>query len=413
MRAPGCARQIRRNEMAVITGNANDNVLRGLSSADSVYGLDGNDTLYGPGKLFGGMGDDTYIYNLNRGGYFNNLGDYGNESTSEGYDTLILNINAADVGFQLRSPNIEQYVFNGNISTIDGLETSTASLTIKLNATGPAVDSNSGSTESPYTGEHLYYEISATSGEDTIWGSNYDDHINGSKSADVMLGGKGNDVYEVDTKSDIVIELGGGGHDRINCTAREYNLQINVEDLYAYGERGSTGLNFNGNVNSNHIEITGDFDHVVKSGAGDDYVSTAGGNDYLIGGTGNDTLVGGLGNDGYRTDIGNFGKDVITDAGGADDSLELMGLNPEQIWFSQVGNDLKIYNIDSPTNNVTVQNWFSDANARLETIYANGKSLESFRLNDLISVMSDFTRPNSSTEAINPAVTQAIQADWR
>jgi hypothetical protein len=90
-----------------------------------------------------------------------------------------------------------------------------------------------------------------------------------------------------------------------------------------------------------------------------------------------------------------------------------MGLNPDQIWFYQVGNDLKIYNIDSPTNNVTVQNWFSDANARLETIYANGKSLESFRLNDLISVMSDFTRPNSSTETINPAVTQAIQADWR
>jgi len=403
--------------MAVITGNANDNVLRGLSSADSVYGLDGNDTLYGPGQLFGGVGDDNYIFTILGGGIFNTTGTFGRENPNQGYDIINFNIAHPDTAVYLRSKNIEEYIFNipnGNRTSI-GLwspDTTTDPLTIRINGTQPAIDSLTGLTTDP-EGAPVYYDIFAAAGSDTIWGSEYDDHIDGGKGADVLLGSKGDDIYEVDVKSDIVIELGGGGHDRINCTAREYNLQINVEDLYAYGERGSTGLNFNGNVNSNHIEITGDFDHVVKSGAGDDYVSTAGGNDYLIGGTGNDTLVGGLGNDGYRTDIGNFGKDVITDAGGADDSLELMGLNPEQIWFSQVGNDLKIYNIDSPTNNVTVQNWFSDANARLETIYANGKSLESFRLNDLISVMSDFTRPNTSTETVNPVLNQAIQADWR
>jgi Ca2+-binding RTX toxin-like protein len=402
--------------MAVINGNANDNVLRGLSSADSVYGLDGNDTLYGPGKLFGGKGDDTYIYTQTKTPMVNYNGSYGTELPDQGYDTLIINmINDGGVVFT-DNANIEEFVINGNPGAVGGLGGPGDTLqpfVIHLNTTHTALDEGTGLPVDELTGEPVKYYIWSAAGDDTIWGSAFGDHIDGSKGADVMLGGKGDDIYEVDVKSDIVIEMGGGGHDRINCTAREYNLQINVEDLYAYGERGSTGLNFNGNVNNNHIEITGDFDHVVKSGAGDDYVSTAGGNDYLIGGVGNDTLAGGLGNDGYRTEIGNFGKDVITDVGGADDSLELMGLNPEQIWLTQVGNDLKIYNIDSPTNNVTVQNWFSDPNARMETIYANGKSLEGARLNDLISVMSDFTRPNSSGEVVNPAVTQAIQSDWR
>jgi Ca2+-binding RTX toxin-like protein len=403
MRAPGCARQIRRNDMAVITGDANDNVLRGLSGTDSVYGLDGNDTLYGTGKLFGGKGDDTYIFTTNAINPVIGV-NVATEIAGEGYDTIIIN-DTRELGIvSLNCPNVEQYIINGNPWGV-GNANITNSIEIHFNATHAAYSSN----EPDLT----TYSIVTGSGDDTIWGSDFSDGITGGAGADVMLGGKGNDIYEVNVKSDIVIEMGGGGHDTIECTAREYNLPINVEDLHAYGEKGSTGLNFNGNFGNNRIEITGDYDRIVKSWAGDDYVRTEGGNDYLIGGPGNDTLVGGLGNDGYRTDIGNFGKDVIADAGGTDDSVELMGLNPDQIWFSQVGNDLKIYNIDSPTNNVTIQNWFSDPNARVETIYANGKSLEGFRLNDLISVMSDFTRPNSSGEVVNPAVTQAIQSDWR
>jgi Ca2+-binding RTX toxin-like protein len=389
--------------MAVINGNANDNVLRGLSNADSVYGFDGDDTLYGPGKLFGGRGDDTYIYTTKS--LTPSFGaNVATELANEGFDTIIIN-DTADIGIvSLSCPNVEKYIINGNPWGIGNANT-TYSIEIQFNATHAAY--------SPDDPDLKYYSIVTGSGDDTIWGSEFSDNITGGAGADVMLGGRGDDLYEVNVKSDIVIEMGGGGHDGIECTAREYNLPINVEDLYAYGDKGSTGLNFNGNFGNNHIEITGNYDRIVKSGAGDDYISTAGGNDYLIGGTGNDTLVGGLGNDGYRADIGNFGKDVINDIGGVDDSLEVVGLNPEQIWLTQVGNDLKIYNIDSPTNNVTVQNWFSDPNARMETIYANGKSLEGFRLNDLISVMSDFTLPNSSLEKVNPAVTQAIQADWR
>jgi Ca2+-binding RTX toxin-like protein len=415
MRALGCARQLRRNDMAVITGDANDNVLRGLSSSDTVYGLDGNDTLTGINQLigytrtistlYGGAGDDTYNFTQDKAALVHLGTSYGKsiiEQTDQGLDTFNLTVTVGGGLIITDLPNVETFNIYGNVLGVLGTDKNDE---ISIHPTHAYSDPNDSTA--------TQWEISGGGGNDTLWGSDFSDRIMGDYGSDVMLGGKGDDIYEVDVKSDIVIEMGGGGHDRINCTAREYNLQINVEDLYADGINGATGLNFNGNVGNNHMEFTGDYDHVVKSGSGDDYVSTAGGNDYLIGGTGNDTLVGGLGNDGYRTDIGNFGKDVITDAGGADDSLDLMGLNPEQIWFSQVGNDLKIYNIDSPTNNVTVQNWFSDANARLETIYANGKSLESFRLNDLISVMSDFTRPNTSTETVNPVLNQAIQADWR
>jgi Ca2+-binding RTX toxin-like protein len=397
--------------MAVIYGNANNNVLRGSIGVDSIYGLDGNDTLYGPGRLFGGAGNDTYII-YQSGAIANADRNSGIELANEGYDTLIFNLKN-DIPIVIAdSPNVEEYIVNGNAGLIDGNDSKypSSGKTIYLNATAAYADIPMGGYDDQ--GNPFHYTIYGSSGSDTIWGSNFDDDIYGGKGADVLLGGRGNDTYEVDAKSDIVIEMGGGGYDRINCTAREYNLQINVEDLYAYGERGSTGLNFNGNVNSNHIEITGDFDRIVKSGAGDDYVSTAGGNDYLIGGTGNDTLAGGVGDDGYRTEIGAFGQDIINDIGGTNDSLELMGLNPEQLWLSQVGNDLRIYNIDSPTNNVTVKNWFSSTDARMEKIFANGNVLEEDGLRQLINVMSIFQRPSSSSAPIDAVVAQAIKADW-
>jgi Ca2+-binding RTX toxin-like protein len=120
MRALGFARQLRRNDMAVITGDANDNVLRGLSSADSVYGLDGNDTLYGPGSLYGGKGDDTYIFDITDGDYTINLrGNLGKENPNEGYDTMVFNINSPGIAVSLKSPNIEEYIFNGNVEAIN------------------------------------------------------------------------------------------------------------------------------------------------------------------------------------------------------------------------------------------------------------------------------------------------------
>jgi Ca2+-binding RTX toxin-like protein len=415
MRALGCARQLRRNDMAVITGDANDNVLRGLSGADSIYGLDGDDTLYGPGKLFGGKGDDTYIYTQTKTPMVNYNGSYGTELPDQGYDTLIINmINDGGVVFT-DNANIEEFVINGNPGAVGGLGgpgDTLQPLVIHLNATHTALDEGTGLPVDELTGEPVKYYIWSAAGDDTIWGSAFGDHIDGSKGADVMLGGKGDDIYEVDVKSDIVIEMGGGGHDRINCTAREYNLQINVEDLYAYGEKGATGKHFNGNVGSNHIEITGDFNRDVLAGKGNDYVSTAGGNDWLRGGEGNDTLVGGLGNDYYRNEGTNFGADVINDAGGTNDTLEFLGVDAERLWFTQIGNDLKITNIDSPNNSVRVQNWFTQTDPALETIFAHGKELDGRLVSELVSVMSDFVMPINATEPMNAVVAQFIQADW-
>jgi Ca2+-binding RTX toxin-like protein len=414
MRALGCALhlQIRRNDMAVITGDANDNVLRALSSSDTVYGLDGNDTIYGPGQMYGGFGDDTYIISV--GGPYGNLKrDQGQELIDQGYDTLIFNLKHDYVTTLIAdSPNIEEYIVNGNPIWVNGgsFTTNIQNKTIALNATKPAMDTDTGSYVDS-NGNPYPYQIYGGNGDDTIWGSNYADIIDGGIGADVLLGGKGDDIYEVNVKSDIVIEMGGGGHDRIDCTAREYNLQINVEDLYAYGERGATGKYFNGNVGNNHIEITGDFNRDVLAWKGNDYVSTAGGNDWLRGGEGNDTLVGGLGNDYYRNEGTNFGADVINDAGGGDDTLEFLSVDAERLWFVQDGMDLKITSIDSNSNSVRIQNWFATQDRPIENIFAHGKELNGQKVDNLLSVMSNFVMPGQ-LQPMDASVTHAIQSEW-
>ncbi|QQR40398.1 peroxidase family protein [Devosia rhizoryzae] len=123
----------------------------------------------------------------------------------------------------------------------------------------------------------------------------------GALGADTMIGGAGNDVYGVDDLLDVVVELAGGGNDRVETflTSLSLELMANVEDL-TY--QGADAGQFVGTGNA--------LNNIISGGDLADTLSGLAGNDTLVGGLGADTMIGGDGSDVYFVDDAG---DVVTE----------------------------------------------------------------------------------------------------
>lgn len=389
--------------MAVIYGDDLANDLSGTAGADSIYGLGGNDTLranYKMGsvdQLYGGLGDDVYFYDLTSLNVASYKGSNIHESQDQGQDTLSL-LYVPEGGNYFTSvgqpQNIEIFDVNGAITMIGGND---ASNEIHANLYGlPASVSEA-------------VTINGFAGDDTIFGSIYGDFINGGSGADGMAGGKGDDYYMIDNADDLVIELSGQGYDWIECDGVDYRMSSNVEALSIYG----LGMTYYGNRLANRIESLDNSSRIIKAGAGSDVVIMHGAaDDLLIGGADNDTLQAGLGDDIYRTS-GAFGRDEITDTGG-DDAVEF-DVNESTLWFSKNGNDLNV-SVIGTQNGVTIKNWYSDSSAKIEEFYAGtGKLLTAAKVDSLVSAMSGFAQPSSTTLPANiqTALAPTLAAAWQ
>jgi Ca2+-binding RTX toxin-like protein len=109
-----------------------------------------------------------------------------------------------------------------------------------------------------------------------------------------MIGGIGNDIYVVNSASDVVIENSSEGTDTIQSSVT-FTASSHVENLTL---TGTSNINATGNSLNN--TLTGNT-----------------GNNTLDGGSGNDTMIGGLGNDTYIVDSN---SDTVTEVskGGID-----------------------------------------------------------------------------------------------
>lgn len=133
--------------------------------------------------------------------------------------------------------------------------------------------------------------IYAGTGKDRLESGAGNDLLSGGEGRDVMFGGIGNDFYWVDVSTDLVVELPDEGRDIVWSTA-DYKLSANVEELRLMGlavEGIGNGLN---NI------LHGSFiNNTLKGGLGNDQLHGDEGDDYLVGGAGNDYLEGGPGAD--------------------------------------------------------------------------------------------------------------------
>ncbi len=232
------------NQNDTLIGDDTNNVLNGFGGQDSLVGNGGDDELIGSDGddiLEGGSGNDT----IN--------GGFGNDTVS----------------FQSTESNSNFGVF----VQLDNLNT-TADL--------------DGSSSGASSDNDLINNV------ENVIGSQYDDRIQGSNSANTLRGEEGGDFIEGRDGDDIL--FGGADADSLIGGAGDDEL---------YGEDGNDTL---------------------IGGAGDDELYGEDGNDTLIGKEGSDTLRGGAGDDTYQLSASNFAGVTIKDLEG-NDTLNLENAN--------------------------------------------------------------------------------------
>jgi Ca2+-binding RTX toxin-like protein len=342
-----------------IDGNALDNALTGNDGNNTLAGNAGNDTLDG-GKgndvLAGGSGDDTY--------YVDAAGDKVTELADGGIDTVVTSLAKYTLG-----ANVENVTYTGTVAfagtgnaldnviaggsgndTIDGaggsdtyvitgafadyarqrpnatdlvLVKGTQKITLKNIEKVQFSDGTKSLAE-------LYANI-ASAANDTLTGTDGNDHMNGLAGADQLAGGKGNDTYFIDNAGDTVIELAGEGTDTVDIaiTAKgTYTLGPHVENATI---TSTAAINVIGNAE----------DNTLTGNAAANALTGGDGNDILIGGKGNDTLDGGAGDDFYAVDAA--GDKVIETEDGGYDVIETtlakytLAANVEELRFTGKG----------------------------------------------------------------------------
>jgi Ca2+-binding RTX toxin-like protein len=253
-------------ENTTLRGGGGDDVLIGVGDAARLEGGTGNDRLHGlddSNKLFGGAGNDT-------------LSGYGQMAGGVG-DDLYFGVSPVD---------IKERPGGGTDTVLAEFSLDIRHVAIEIVRLGG--DDNA--------------RVLANGLDNLIFGNMGDNYIAAGRGEDTVLGLQGDDIYEIVSPYDTVIEGHDAGFDTI-ITEVSLSLAAHVERLVA-GTSGNMKLIGNGLDN----RIIGNDD-----------------NNVLIGREGSDTLVGGDGADQFVLDRtpGPSNLDVIEDFDARDDTLVL------------------------------------------------------------------------------------------
>ena len=161
-----------------------------------------------------------------------------------------------------------------------------------------------------------------------------------------------------------------------------------VLDLEEIAQRGQ--LVSLGDEADNSLRAS-DYDSLMYGYGGNDTLLAGAGNDILDGGAGNDYLDGGAGDDTYLFRAGD-GQDTINNTGGGNDLLKFVDIDPAELWFGKSGNHLTIGLIGS-TDKVTVNNWFTNYDYKIDTIEAGGSCIIESQVALMVQAMATIGAP--------------------
>ncbi|MGH8330053.1 MAG: cadherin-like domain-containing protein, partial [Pseudomonas sp.] len=319
------------NGADVINGNPTDDTLLGLGGNDTLYGNGGNDTLDGGSgndRMEGGVGNDTYVVGA--------AGDVVVEASNAGDDLV-----RASISYTLGS-NVERLTLTGS-ANINGTGNGLAN-TLIGNAGNNQLDGGAGN--DLIQGGDGNDTLQGGAGNDSLNGDAGNDLLDGGAGNDSMAGGSGDDIYIVDQSGDSLSELAGGGNDTVRASLN-YSLVANLENLEL---TGTSNLNGTGNALANSL--------IGNTG-----------NNLLDGGTGDDFMAGRRGSDTYRYGT-NYGNDVIDNSGGVSadvDTVQLVGLNSNNVRFVHTGNDLQMV-VLATSQTLTLKNFYLGADYEIDQV---------------------------------------------
>ncbi|MER9756475.1 calcium-binding protein [Mesorhizobium sp. M0166] len=235
-----------------IVGNAGINILTGGGGANVIYGGSGADSMAGHG------GNDSY--------YVDNASDKVVEALGGGADKVLTAVS----------------------------HTLSAGSEIEILATTRL----SGTTAINLTGNEFAQTIQGNAGVNVI---------NGGSGADTMVGYLGNDTYYVDNAGDKVVEVAGGGTDRVlTSVSHALSAGSQIELLTTTNPSGTAAINLTGNA----------FAQTIQGNAGANIINGGGGADILTGNGGNDAFV-------FNSALGAGNIDRITDFDKLQDKIQL------------------------------------------------------------------------------------------
>ncbi len=208
----------------------------------------------------------------------------------------------------------------------------------------------------------------APGGDDTIYGGAGTDYILGEKGNDLIFGGDDKDYIFGGEDNDTL--FGGRGDDQIMGDSAEIDPSSHGDDYIDGGDGNDKLFGFGGNDTllggSGQDLLWGDYDDLDFAHHGDDRLDGGAGNDFLFGGAGNDTYI-------YKK---GYGKDVIDDDGGDNDTLLFDdNITRQDIDITRDGFQLILTSKADSTDQVIINNYFRPA-GHIETIrFGDGTAL--------------------------------------
>lgn len=376
-----------------VTDLSGDNIILGYQGEDILFAGSGNDTLLGgqdndfvisgdgDDDIYGGTGDDWLIGGSDNDTYNYSLGDgndliTNNSYTNTDYDILKFGegITQSDITFY-REPHSNDVAITINGSATIILEDALAytegeGYTNRLQEIQFADGSSWNETEihnrvlGASDGDDVIFAIE--SGPNSIDGLDGDDIILGGDLADLLLGNNGDDTIN-----------GGAGDDVISGDSGNDSIQ---------GSSGNDGL------------FGGQGDDTIDPGTGNDYIFASGGNDHL-------------------QFTGDFGLVSVNshDYIGANNTAAFIGVNFNELWFSQNGDDL-LATVIGTSNQVTIRNWFLSDEYKLDHIEADDGILLTSGIQSQVDITNAagisvelITQPDASSQ-IPGSVTSVLAA---
>ncbi len=354
-----------------LTGDSDDNQLRGYGGADTLRGGTGDDTLNGGSgndylidysgrdQFIGGSGEDTVSFHGRSGGVTVNL-DTGKNSGGDRFSS-IEHVYGSNTGRdyligdsgenQLRGYAGEDTLRGGtgddtlnggtgndyliDISGRDWFIGGAGEDTVSFHggSGGVEVDLDTGKNSGGDRFSSIEHVYGSNKSRDRLTGDDDNNELRGYGGRDVLRGGKGNDTLNGGTGNDYLIDtsgrdrfIGGAGEDTVSFHSQSTGIKINLE----------TGSNSGGDRYSS-------IEHIYGSNKGSDRITGDDDDNQLRGYAGNDTLTGGLGDD---TLLGGSGSDrFVFEAAGHDDIIRDFQDGYDDIVFRDVNfdfNDLRI-----------------------------------------------------------------------